>query len=102
MWWPEEIHLPLMLFLFLRTFRRRHMAAVCWGLLLIKYGRIITAVEVDVRLHESVVGKNTAAITEQHLQYAVALVLSPFAQSPGLKHGGQAEAAGHQQQQEQD
>ena len=99
---PEEIHLFLMLLLGGIAFLGRHVAAVPGRLGLVEDGRVVAAVERNIRLHKEMVGKQPAAVSEQHLEHAAGP--GPFAPAlrPRLDDRGEAEAGRQQEQQDQE
>src|ERR1051326_3441073 len=94
----QKLHLFFVLFLLFAALLSGHVGRISGGIVLIKNGWIITAVESNVCLYKEMVGEHPPAITEECLQDAGRL--SPLAptSSTRLECGSHTETGGSQKQ----
>ena len=92
----EEVHLFLVLLPLVPLLLVGKMPAVLGRPSLVKNGRIITAMEINIGLDEEMIGEEAASVTQQDFQHAV---LAPLAPTHGswLEVGRQGQADRHQQ-----
>src|SRR6266550_1095205 len=97
----EKIHRFLMFLLRLAAFLAGHVMTVFGRLRLVKNGRIIPTMKIDISLHKKMVGEQTAAISEQYLQHITGVVASAPGRGARLQNRRKAETSPDQEKQDQ-